>query len=93
MMSIESLPPIVMYARQSFCPDVARSRMRLEELGYEWTEYDVESDSERKDEMVRLSGRSNVPTLVIGDRILVEPSNEELDRALAAAGYDVSDDK
>jgi len=92
-MSIENRPPIIMYGRTTFCPDVARSRMRLEELGYEWTEYDVENDPQRKEEMVGLTGRGNVPTLVIGESILVEPSNDALDRALAAAGYDVSDDE
>jgi hypothetical protein len=33
-----------------------------------------------------------VPTLVIGDRILVEPSNAQLDEALVAAGFDLSED-
>lgn len=92
-MPATNLPPIIMYGRQSLCPDVARSRLRLEELGYEWTEYDVESDPDRKQEMVELTGRGNVPTLVIGNSVLVEPSNESLDNALAAAGYDVSDEE
>ncbi|HWV23089.1 MAG TPA: glutaredoxin family protein [Thermomicrobiales bacterium] len=92
-MSAENRPPIIMYGRTRFCPDVTRSRLRLEELGYEWTEYDVENDPARKDEMTALTGRGNVPTLVIGESILVEPSNDELDRALTAAGYDVSDDE
>lgn len=85
-------PPIIMYARERFCPDVTRSRLRLEELGIEWTEYDVESDEARKQEMVQLSGRPNVPTIVVGDRILVEPSNETLDDALVRAGYDLDED-
>lgn len=92
-MTHENHPPIIMYGRTTFCPDVARSRMRLEELGFEWIEYDVEKEPERKEEMTALTGRSNVPTLVIGESILVEPSNDELDRALIAAGYDVSDDE
>lgn len=86
-------PPIIMYARQTFCPDVARSRLRLEELGHDWIEYDVESDPGRKQEILELTGRANVPTLVIGDSVLVEPSNELLDRALVAAGYSVDDDQ
>lgn len=85
----ENRPPVIMYARQSFCPDVARARLRLEELGHEWIEYDVEADAARKQEMIELSGRGNVPTIVIGDSVLVEPSNELLDKALAAAGYEV----
>jgi glutaredoxin len=85
--------PIIMYARERFCPDVTRARLRLEELGYEWTEYDVESDESRKQEMMVLTGRPNVPTLLIGKSILVEPSVEEIDNALVQAGYDVEADK
>ena len=85
-------PPIIMYARQSFCPDVARTRLRLEELGHEWTQYDVENDPERKREVLELTGGVKVPTLVIGDAVLVEPSNELLDQALIAAGYDLEDE-
>lgn len=92
-MPADQRPPVIMYGRTTFCPDVARSRLRLEELGIEWTEYNVEQDARRKEEMTALTGRGNVPTLVIGERILVEPSNDELDRALVAAGYEVSDEE
>lgn len=85
-------PPIVMYGRQTFCPDVARSRLRLEELGYEWTEYDVENDPQRQREVLEMTGRVKVPTLVIGERVVVEPSVGQLDDALIAAGYDVDDE-
>ena len=86
----EALPDIIMYARHTFCPDVARSRSRLKELGLDWTEFDVESDPARRQEMVGLTGRGNVPTLVIGESLLVEPSNADLDQALATAGYPVA---
>jgi glutaredoxin len=85
-------PPIIMYARERFCPDVTRARLRLEELGHEWIEYDVEADENRKMEMVALTGRPNVPTLLIGKQILIEPSVEQIDNALAQAGYDVEVD-
>jgi glutaredoxin len=84
------LPPILMFARERFCPDVARTRERLSILGIAWTERDVEADDEAAAEMRRLTGRGNVPTVVIGDRMLVEPSNRELDDALAEAGYAVA---
>lgn len=91
-MTIETTPEILMYARERFCPDVARSRARLTDLGIAWTEFDVEADPAAAAETVRLTGRGNVPTLVIGDRILVEPSNAQLDEALVAAGFDLSED-
>lgn len=83
-------PELLMYARQRFCPDVNRARARLAELALPWVEYDTESDAEALDRMIAISGRSNVPTLVIGERVLVEPSADEIDEALVAAGYDVA---
>ncbi len=85
----QGMPEITMYARERFCPDVTRARIRLERLGVEWTEYDVEADDERKQEMMQLTGRPNVPTLVIGNTILIEPSTKEIDQALEGVGFDV----
>ena len=81
---------IIMYARERFCPDVARSRARLTDLDIAWTEFNIEADDFAAAETERLTGRRSVPTLVIGNRILVEPSNSQLDDALVAAGYDLS---
>ena len=81
---------IVMYARERYCPDVSRTRARLSELALSWTEYDIESDSAAAEDVEHLTGRRKVPTVVIGGRVLVEPSNEELDEALAAAGYELT---
>ena len=83
-------PEIVMYARQRFCPDVNRARGRLGELNLPSVEYDTESDTEARDRMVAITGRGSVPTLLIGDRVLIEPSVAEIDDALTAAGYDVA---
>lgn len=83
---------IVMYARERFCPDVARARTRLSDHGLTWTEYDVESDDERRAEMIAISGRPNVPTLLIGERVLIEPSTEAIDEALRLAGFDLDDE-
>ncbi|MBA2470425.1 MAG: hypothetical protein H0V37_13555 [Chloroflexia bacterium] len=80
-----------MYARERFCPDVARSRAHLTNLDIAWTEYDVEADDAAGAEVERLTGGRSVPTLVIGERILVEPSRTSLDDALIAAGYDLDE--
>jgi mycoredoxin len=89
-MTSASPDQIVMYARERFCPDVARARRRLTELGIEWLEYDTESDEDARQRMIAISGRPNVPTLLIGDRVLVEPSEQQIDDALTAAGFDVA---
>ncbi len=81
--------PVLMFARERYCPDVTRTRQRLTELDIPWTERDVEADEAAAAEMFRLSGRSSVPTVVIGDRVLVEPSDSELDESLVAAGFSV----
>lgn len=81
-----SILPIVMYARERFCPDVQRARGRLTDLGLRWTEYDVEADAGALERMLEVSGRRNVPTLTIGEAILVEPSVQEIDNALERAG-------
>lgn len=84
-------PEIIMYARERFCPDVTRARTRLEHHGISWTEFDVESDDAKKAEMIANTGKPNVPQVVIGERILIEPSVEEIDDALTAAGFDIED--
>ena len=83
--------PIVMYARARACPDVARARGRLTALGLEWREFDTDGDESAAGRARALNnGTLRVPTLVLGGRVLVEPSVEELDAALIAAGYDLS---
>lgn len=81
------LPPIVMYARTRFCPDVTRSRGRLTELELTWQEFDIEADDEAARKTEELTGGRSVPTIVVGESILVEPTNQELDAALRKAGY------
>jgi len=86
-----STPEILMYARERFCPDVARARRVLSEYEIPWTEFNIEADASAAAETVRLTGRRNVPTLVIGSRILVEPSASQIEDALKTAGFDLSD--
>ncbi len=80
-----------MYGRERSCPDVTRARTRLEHHGLEWTEFDVEADPDKRAEMIAITGKGNVPQVVIGDRILIEPSNQEIDDALVAAGFNISE--
>ncbi|MCA9832731.1 MAG: hypothetical protein KC435_02180 [Thermomicrobiales bacterium] len=88
---MSSTPEIIMYAREQFCPDVTRARTRLTHHGIAWTEFDVVSDDEKRAEMIARTGKPNVPQVVIGERILIEPSNEEIDDALVAAGFSLED--
>lgn len=87
-----TMAEITMYARERFCPDVTRARTRLEHHGIAWNEFDVEADPDKRAEMESFTGKPNVPQVHIGERILIEPSIEEIDDALIAAGFDLSDE-
>ena len=80
---------ILVFGRERFCPDVTRTRERLSELGFAWTEYDIESDHEAAEKVETMTGKRGVPTVIIRDAIIIEPSNDELDATLRATGYDV----
>ncbi len=79
-------PEIIVYARERYCPDVERTRTRLAELQVPWIEHDIEADDNAAATVEALTGMRRVPTVVIGDAILIEPSNEELDTILASIG-------
>jgi mycoredoxin len=76
----------VRYARERFCPDVERARAVLQGHGISCTEFDVEADAAALSRMQALTGRTNVPTVVIGSDILVEPTTDQLEAALIRAG-------
>lgn len=82
-------PEIIVYARERYCPDVERTRNRLTELQLTWIEHDIESDDSAAATVKALTGKRRVPTVVIGDDILIEPSNDELDTSLAKVGFPI----
>lgn len=79
-----STPKIVVYGAD-WCPLTTRAVAHLEQLGLPFEYIDIDDD-ERAARWVREQndGKERKPTILIGDRILVEPTNTELDRALAA---------
>lgn len=84
-----NLPEITVYSRERYSPEVKRTRERLLELEVLYIEHDIETDETAGDTVEELTGKRRVPTVVVGDVVLVEPSNEELDAALRRVGYDV----
>jgi glutaredoxin 3 len=60
-------PAITMYTT-GWCPYCARARALLERKGVRWAEIDVESEPERRAEMIARSGRRTVPQIFIDDR-------------------------
>lgn len=74
-----------MYAT-SWCPDCHRSIRLLRELGAPFTLIDIEAEEGAEARMRAVNGGSGkVPTIIIGDRVLIEPRNDELRAAVTAA--------
>ena len=74
------------YGRQA-CVDTVRSRAMLDHFGVTYTFVDVEHDERFWSESERISGRRNVPVILLPDGShLVEPSEDELAVRLQQAG-------
>ena len=66
-----------------WCPDCMRSRRVLQQAGVKFVEIDIESIDGAEEEMrARNGGSGKVPTILIGDIVLIEPTDNELRRAL-----------
>lgn len=50
------------------CTYCSRAKMILEQKGIPYTEYDVEKDPEKLDEMMQRSGNRSVPQIFINDQ-------------------------
>ncbi|MFQ5433285.1 MAG: glutaredoxin family protein [Anaerolineae bacterium] len=79
--------PIVMYGSTT-CDDTERSRNHLQALGIPFREVNIDHDPEAEQFVIFINGGyRSTPTLVIGEgklkTILTEPTNAELDKALA----------
>ena len=57
---------VKMYSTR-FCPYCIRARMMLESKGIEFEDIGVDSDPERRREMMELSGRRTVPQIWVGE--------------------------
>jgi glutaredoxin len=77
---------IVMYGVQ-WCPDCSRARRVLKRYGIEYKEIDIDRESGAEAKMRSLNGGSGkVPTLIIGEETLIEPSDHDLTSALRRQG-------
>jgi len=72
----------------SWCPDVARSRALLDRKAIPYAYIDVEEDALANEYCAALNGGvRKVPTLIFGSGlVLIEPSDEVLNRALSTEG-------
>ena len=69
-----------------WCGDCHRARRVLDHTSARYRWIDVEAVDGAAEEAQRISGRKNIPVVVMpSGEILVEPSDPELERALATA--------
>jgi mycoredoxin len=67
----------------SWCPDCTRSKRVLQRAGVSYQEIDIEEVKGAEEEMrARNGGSGKVPTIFIGDKVLIEPSDVDLRQAL-----------
>ena len=78
---------IVMYGAE-WCPDVARSRRYLELHKVHYEYHDIDKRPDLADLVITYNERAGfgkkrrIPLILIGERVLSEPSDEELGAAL-----------
>ncbi|MFI4947794.1 MAG: glutaredoxin 3 [Alphaproteobacteria bacterium] len=71
---------VEMYAT-GWCPYCARARALLERKGVAFTEFDIDEEPRRRDEMIRRAGRTSVPQIFIdGEHIGGSDELAALDR-------------
>ncbi len=92
-MNAAAWPPILVLGRDT-CEDTTRSRAHLTARGIPFAYRNVELDTEA-DAINRShnAGLRVTPVILIGDpvrpgRVVIEPSNDELDAAIAAVAAD-----
>lgn len=61
------MPEIVMYS-SGYCPYCMRARSMLDAKSVRYSVIDVDREPEKRAEMRRLSGRTSVPQIWIGER-------------------------
>ncbi len=80
------MTPIKVYGAD-WCPMTERTVAHLEELAVPFEYIDIQDDpAARKWVMEQNDGKEKKPTVQIGERVIAEPSNEELDQILRAEG-------
>lgn len=70
----------------TWCPDCHRSRAFLDEKKVHYDFINIDEDPAAADKVIEINkGYRSIPTIVFPDgKVLVEPSNEELEKAIKA---------
>lgn len=75
--------PRVIYYGADWCADCKMAREYFKKRGIEYEAHDIDTEPGAKETMLRITnGRNAIPTIVIGDTIMQEPTAAQLDEAL-----------
>jgi len=75
---------VTMYST-SWCPDCHRAKLFLKQWGISWKEVNIEQTPGAAEKvMAWAKGKRVVPTILVGDRVLVNPRMRELAEAVGA---------
>jgi glutaredoxin-like YruB-family protein len=73
-----------MYAT-NWCGVCKRARQYFKQEGISFVEHDVDEDPRAREEYLRLNPRRSVPTIKVGDEVIVGFSAQAVNRALDSA--------
>jgi len=76
--------PVVMYAT-NWCGVCRRARQYFQQEGISFVEHNVDQDAVARAEYLRLNPRRSVPTIKVGDEVIVGFSAQAVNRALDSA--------
>ncbi|MEM3127002.1 MAG: glutaredoxin family protein [Candidatus Woesearchaeota archaeon] len=77
------MPDVKVYSTKS-CPWCKKAKEYLDSKKIKYTNYFVEDDDAKRDEMIELSGQMGVPVIVIGKKVIVGFNQDAIDAALKA---------
>jgi glutaredoxin len=71
----------------NWCEDTTRTREQLDALGVKYEYINVEKDAAANKWITeKNNGKRKTPTVDLSGKLLIEPTNEEMEKALRAAG-------
>jgi len=71
----------------NWCHDTVRTREQLDDLGVKYEYINVEKDPAANQWITEQNnGKRKTPTVDVGGKILIEPTNAEMEDALRAGG-------
>jgi glutaredoxin-like YruB-family protein len=75
------MPTVKVYSTPT-CPYCIRAKSYLQQKGIPFENYDVSTDEEKLNEMVKVSGQMGVPVIVVDNEVIVGFDQGKLEQLL-----------